>query len=135
MTSIIRLERFAYSPVGTFGRLSVGPFQCYTVERPLGQNRPNIDCIPEGEYPMALEHSPRFGEMLWELKEVPGRSEIKIHAGNTMDDLLGCIAPGKELGLVEGKWGVTGSRLALVRFMDAMKGLSDVRMLVHFLMR
>lgn len=119
----IKLERFAYSPMGTFGRLSAASFSCFTVERPWADNVPYESCIPCGLYPMRLgEYSrgnPPYPD--YELEKVPGRSAIEIHRGNTMDDLLGCIAPGMALGWINGKWAVTSSRLALNAFMDVMR--------------
>ena len=69
-------------------------FGCNTVERGWNNNQKSISCIPVGKYPIVLEYSPRFDTMLWEIKEVPGRSECKIHSANFAKDLNGCIAPG-----------------------------------------
>jgi hypothetical protein len=120
MTDDVILERFAYSPHGTFGRLRVGEFTCYTVERPWQNNEPRESCIPEGKYPMMLGRYNRGGYPAYEVLGVPGRSLIKIHIGNTIDDVVGCIAPGTRLGYLRGKWAVTSSRAAFARFMDAM---------------
>lgn len=135
MTTTVLLERFAYTPHGTFGKLSVGPFECFTVENPVGTNRPFVDCIPEGCYPLVLEHSAKFEKHLWELKNVPGRNETKVHNANTHTEVEGCIGVGKDLGFVNGLWAVTSSRLTLVRFMDAMHGVPDAEILIHFLKR
>ena len=43
-----------------------------------------------------------------------------IHIGNTIDDLRGCIAPGKGLGFIKRKWAVTNSTKAFNEFMAAM---------------
>lgn len=69
-------------------------FTCKTVEPPWKDNHRNISCIPEGQYEMLLEYSPRFKRMLWELKDVKGRTEVKIHTANHSRQLNGCIAPG-----------------------------------------
>ena len=120
MPDEIHLERFAYTPFGVFGRLMFPEFQCFTVERPWLDNRPRESCIPEGSYEMQLGRYNRGNYPAYELLNVPGRSLIKIHIGNTMDDLLGCVAPGKALGWVENKWAVTSSRVAYGEFMEAM---------------
>lgn len=120
MPEEIQLERFAYTPYGVFGRLMFPEFQCFTVERPWLDNRPRESCIPEGEYDMVLGRYNRGGYAAYEIVGVPNRSLIKIHIGNTMDDLLGCVAPGKALGWVENKWAVTSSRVAHTEFMEAM---------------
>ena len=69
-------------------------FKADTLELPWRQNERNVSCIPADEYQIVLEHSPRFAMDLWELKGVPGRSEIKIHPANYPFQLHGCIAIG-----------------------------------------
>ncbi len=117
-----KLERFAYSPMGTFGKLTLETsnetFTCFTVERPWQNNEAMKSCIPEGKYDLVWYNSPKFGRTLAVVGNTVSlfpdsnykRSAILIHAGNTMDDLLGCIAPGAELGFVAGKWAVVGSK-------------------------
>ncbi len=122
MSDNVQLERFAYTPFGTFGRLYVPEYQCFTVERPWLNNTLKESCIPEGEYKIVLGAYNRGGYEAYELLDVPERSLIKIHVGNTMDDLLGCIAPGKALGFIERKWAVTSSKKAFKEFMSAMGG-------------
>ena len=116
------VKRFAYSPMGAFGILTAGAFQCFTVERPWQDNRPMVSCIPEGDYRIVLGRYHRGGYPAYELREVPGRSQIKIHRGNTMENVKGCIAPGMDLGWIGGAWAVTQSRKALDGFMRAMEG-------------
>ena len=53
-----------------------------------------MSSIPTGEYKCVLEYSPRFKKDLWELKNVPNRSECKFHASNYWNQLNGCIALG-----------------------------------------
>lgn len=118
---IVELERFAYTPFGTFGRLTLPEFRCFTVERPWLDNKPRISCIPVGEYPLVLGRFHRGGYDAYELLHVPDRSLIKIHVGNTMEDVVGCIAPGKHLGFIAGLWAVTDSREVYHDFMRAMK--------------
>ena len=69
-------------------------FRCKTLERGWLNNRQNESCVPPGKYPIELEWSPRFKMNLWELKDVPNRSECKIHVSNFWKQLNGCIAPG-----------------------------------------
>lgn len=53
------------------------------------ENRQYI--FPQGVYPIQYEYSPKFKEKLWELKEIPNRSEIKIHKGTSSNHSKGCI--------------------------------------------
>ena len=124
---IVTMQRFCYSEMGTFSHLEVeGGFSCYTVERPWEDNKPYKSCIPEGEYEIILGRYNRGGYPAYELQDVPDRSLIKIHRANTMDELLGCIAPGSSLGWVKGRWAVWNSTTAYRQFMQAMDGLDGV---------
>lgn len=123
------LERFAYSPLGTFGRLTGRGLDLYTVERPWTGNTPFESCIPEGVYVCRWVVSPRFGRTI-EVTGVPERSEILFHVANTMDDLEGCIGLGESLGVLAGKWAVHGSRNALHRFHAALEGVDEIALVI-----
>jgi hypothetical protein len=119
----ISLERFAYSPMGTFGRFRIGEeFSCFTVERPWEGNKPNESCIPEGEYILERAVYHRGGYACYEVMAVPGRSLIKIHIANTMLDVYGCIGLGRALGFIDDLWAVKQSKLTFALFMDTMDG-------------
>lgn len=126
----ITLQRFAYTPWGVFGRLVYGDFRAFSVERPWVDNKARESCIPDGTYKLQWYNSPKFGET-WavigdtvSLFPAPGiaRSAVLIHPGNTMDDLLGCIALGSTLGTVNGKWGVLNSKATVETFRSITKG-------------
>jgi hypothetical protein len=87
-------------------------FSCSTVERGWRNNEPRVSCVPEGTYPMYFEYSPAFKMKLWELYNVPNRSECKIHVANNWHQLEGCIAPGIKLKDIDkdGYIDVTNSR-------------------------
>lgn len=72
-------------------------FGSLCIERGDRQNKKNVSRVPAGRYLMELEWSPKFKRKLWELKEVPNRSECKIHPSNYWGQLNGCIAPGINL--------------------------------------
>lgn len=94
------------------------------IERGDRSNQKNVSNVPPGVYPLVLEYSPRFKTDLWELKDVPGRSECKIHASNYWNQLNGCIAPGAYLDKINGDQyqDVGASRQTLDRFHKVMKG-------------
>jgi len=87
--------------MGTPGRLEMPGFECHTMERPWHGNRVSESCIPPGVYPLRKRRSEvvrqasggRYPEG-WEVQDVPGRTFIMIHPGNTIDDSEGCILPG-----------------------------------------
>ena len=117
--TIIRLEE---SSQGTLGALRInGRLFCATLELPDKGNAANISRIPPGKYIAAKTRSPRFGET-FEVLDVPHRSHILFHAGNTKDDTQGCILLGR-------KWGVLKSERAVLNsgatFRDFLAILAD----------
>jgi len=118
------LERFAYTPMGTFGRLRMHEHEWYTVEKQWACNRPYESCIPEGDYELRRAHYYRGDYDTYEVWDVPGRTSILIHKANRARELLGCIALGTELGVIHdggpGEWAVMKSGEAFAEFMAAM---------------
>ncbi|WP_444945649.1 DUF5675 family protein [Microbulbifer sp. VTAC004] len=111
------LQRFAYGPDATLGRLRVRDCVFYTVERPWLGNRPFESCIPEGVYSCNPYNSLRFPNV-WELQEVPGRTKILIHTANYSADVRGCIGIGSNLA--HGGWWVTQSRKAMQQLRELL---------------
>lgn len=126
------LERFAYSPLGTFGRIMFNGKTWYTVERPWLDNKANISCIPEGTYTANRYKSPTPGRgIVWQLNRVPNRSFIQIHPGNTQQDVVGCIALGTVLGCIGDQWAVLHSKIAFNEFMNETAGLDEISILIN----
>ena len=100
-------------------------FECETVERPWANNAPNISCIPEGTYELKQRLYYRGNYPTLELQDVPGRSLILIHKGNTMLDVEGCIAVGKGRGVLGDKWAVLESRNAFTALSKLMNPRGD----------
>lgn len=119
------LERFADTPYGTFGRVSVGGMFLWILELPWRNNEVGVSCIPVGTYRVERStfNKPRVPYPCWHLLDVPGRTEIKIHGGNTMHDVVGCQIPGYELGWIRGMWGIKGgtSRRSLRYWLDSIE--------------
>lgn len=57
--------------------------------------------------------------------DVPDRTEILIHVGNSMSDLKGCIALGRKVGELNGKPAVFESGLAMSWFMYCLNGVDE----------
>ena len=79
MKPAIILKRIRQEINATLGTLELGGpvFKHFATLEPLEVK------IPPGKYPLIFEYSPKFKRHLWELKNVPGHTEIKIHNGNT----------------------------------------------------
>jgi len=80
----------------TLGRLRAGSFQCWTLELPNLGNQQDISCIPEGDYEYYSRYSEHNGNCL-QLKAVPNRTSIQIHAANYVNQILGCLAVGDSI--------------------------------------
>lgn len=122
----MNLLRYGSTPQGTFGVLTLGAQQWYTCERPWEGNKPSVSCIPAGTYPISLgtfyggdgaDGKPDYPA--YEILDVPGRANIKIHKANVFLQVKGCIAVGKELGTEGGYWAVRRSREAYDELMVA----------------
>lgn len=124
----VSLFRFKKSNQGTLGKLQTeSGFTCYTLELPWKENKPNMSCIPTGEYITKIRLSPRFGKTYW-VSNVPNRSYILIHSGNYAGDssigyktnVNGCILLGTTYGTLQKQLAVLNSRIAIRRFMEIM---------------
>lgn len=77
---------------------------CETLERPnLNNQKDNpatpeneSSCISEGEYLCKRYSSEKFPDT-WEVTNVPNRSKILFHPANKINELLGCIAPCRQV--------------------------------------
>ena len=133
----VTLVRFAYTPTGTFGHLSVGAATWVTVERPWKGNRAFLSCIPIGEYELRLtmfrRNTPDVSDdyPAYQVMDVPDRTYIKLHVANTMLDVAGCIGTGMNLGYIKGLWAVTSSKVAYDQFMLAMNGDERARLVIE----
>jgi len=101
----LRLDREWFSRECTIGSLYIDDkFECYILEDydrlRFGQKKKYGEtAIPAGTYEIVINYSPRFKKKLPLLKNVPGFTGIRIHAGNTATDTAGCLLPGRVKGV------------------------------------
>ena len=107
------LKRVSQTKLSTFGVLIYNdvPF-ILTLEEAWRENKRNISCIPTGRYLCRPYTSAKY-KNVWELQDVPNRSKILIHQGNTHDSTEGCILVGSQFEPVGGVEGVQQSKPAL----------------------
>lgn len=105
----ITLKRFiANNPDGVPGVLIKGvDIICMTLEEEWQNNARNISCIPEGSYICKRITRPS-GQVTFQVMDVPGRSAILFHPGNTEEDTQGCILTGLQFGTMMRKDEDTG---------------------------
>lgn len=105
-----------------------GAVLCPCLER--GRDMAEHSRIPPGRYPLVLRHEggldaryrARFGVFhrgIVEIQDVPGRAFIEFHIANTVEELLGCIAPATRMIAPEqsgdGHWQAFASEAAYRR--------------------
>lgn len=96
----LTLNRIVKDKPYTLGKLLVdGKEFCYTLEPKWRKRKakkvPGRTAIPEGRYPVVITRSPKFKQWLPLLLHVPKFEDIRIHAGNTVEDTAGCILVGE----------------------------------------
>lgn len=128
---VLELIRIGSSQRGTFGVLRHGqvPF-VLTLERPWAENQQNISCIPAGRYRCRRLHSPKFGNT-YEITEVPNRTHVLFHSGNTIEDTQGCILIGEEFS---GTWDrpmIVSSRRGFIEFMRYLDGALEFDLVIY----
>jgi hypothetical protein len=91
--------RDTFTEQSTIGKLYLnGELFCDTLENPWADNQKNISCIPKGEYKVRLRtarESATRDYLHLLVEDVPNRSYILFHRGNTAKDTRGCILVGQ----------------------------------------
>lgn len=106
---IVELIRLEEGKDGTIGALKIDKeVFCWTLEPADKLNKPNESCIPIQQYICQKITSPKFG-ITFKVFDVPGRSNILFHKGNTKDDTLGCIILGSRVSNLKEKRAVLNS--------------------------
>lgn len=134
MTELV-LKRYCYSDTHTEGRLYLPSDEhFYTMERPwiggVPGGMPFKSCVPDGQYEL-IPYRRSNGDDVYALRnpdlgvyftkdekgDAPGRYKILCHAGNFVEDVVGCIAPGIGTTIHNNRPMVTSSRQAMKRIM------------------
>ena len=120
----IQVLRDTSTPHSITGKLSIdGAFQCFTIERPYGDT--DFAPIPEGKYPVRMRESAFWQQhgykMVPGIFDVPGRTDIEIHPGNTAFQSHGCIIVGNLRGIDS----VFESRLAFDTLLEKIQKESN----------
>lgn len=122
------LMRSAYQEVQTPGKLYLILYKelelnpCWhTLEAKWNNNFGG--CFPEGLYTVVREYSDKFMMDLWELKNVPDRSECKLHWGNYYKNYDGCVGVGRDKADInnDGYTDITDTKNAIIELMEVTK--------------
>jgi hypothetical protein len=94
---LVKLKRDSYTEnkKGIFGVLNNNTeVLCNTLELAWLNNKQSVSCIPLGQYHVTVKYSDRLGRV-FHILDVPDRTDILVHRGNTSEDTYGCILPGR----------------------------------------
>lgn len=116
---------------GTFGVLLIcQQVFCCTLEPADQLNIIRNSSIPDQQYICKRYDSPRFGET-FKVMDVPGRTQILFHAGNTLANTAGCILLGQSFGRLGHKRAILNSGKTFKNFMEVMKQIEKFRLTIH----
>lgn len=125
----ISLMRVAESDKGTFGVLVIDEIPiCVTCEDPWNENHSNISCIPMGTYEVQKFNGTKYKDV-WQIMNVPNRSAILIHNGNTIKDTEGCVLVGESFSLNGPVPMVTNSVKTLEKLRDILPDEFSLRIM------
>jgi hypothetical protein len=115
----LNLKRIEKTEKSTIGELSVnGIYECFILEdverevKIFGET-----AIPKGRYEVVISWSNRFKKFMPLLLNVPNFEGIRIHAGNTAKDTLGCLLTGKS----KSKDMISNSRIAYEKLFSKLE--------------
>lgn len=127
---IHRIIKNRFYTAGYFPQLNI-----FSLELPDLGNSPNTSCIPEGEYELKKYSSHRFRSKVSEDKkydldhyqicDVPNRSNIIIHPGNTLKDTMGCVLPGLNLYLGDHNFNRGKERISVIKSRHGFRLIND----------
>ena len=96
------IVRETYTDESVIGKLYMnGEFVSYTLELSWRNNEKSISCVPRGVYDCKIRLAKNSASRNYDhliLEDVPNRSYILFHRGNSAKDSKGCILTGMMRG-------------------------------------
>ena len=94
----LTLIRDTFTDKSTTGKLFVDDvFECYVLEDVVrtGAKVYGKTAIPEGQYELTIDYSPKYDRPMMHILNVPNFEGIRIHSGNVAEDSEGCLLTGR----------------------------------------
>lgn len=125
------IDRIIESDSQTYGVLIIGNRPRFvTLEEAWRDNQRKISCIPPGIYTCVEHESPKFG-WTYLVTDVPDRSDILFHPGNTALDTEGCILVGSSFNPDLGAAGITNSKIAFMKFLRLLRNEKSFQLVIQ----
>lgn len=115
----VKIDRGAHLTQATIGVLTIFETDhapIYTLENPKRETKKD-DRIPAGIYKCVTYSGTKY-KNVYHVENVPERSAILLHWGNTEKDTEGCILLGNRVGEIAGSPAVLDSRNCFERFRE-----------------
>jgi len=120
--------------IGSFGTMKFdhrpAPF-ALSCEDPWLDNEPWVSCIPAGLYTCRRVDSPKFGDT-FEICDVPNRTHILFHRGNTHHNTNGCVLVGEKYHFLEGIPSVAASGEGYAEFKAEVAGVDEFELEIRW---
>lgn len=133
---ILRVKRKWRTPKSTIGEMYIdGKFECYTLEdfvRAPGEKKVYGEtAIPAGTYRVVIDFSTRFQRRMPHILDVPDFDGIRIHAGNSPVNTLGCVLVGDTLGDPKNPDDIAQSKIAFERLFRKLDGQKEITLVIQ----
>ncbi len=131
MMPVIEIIRVESTITGTFGILTIQKQAfCVTLELPDRLNQANASAIPALQYLCRKVISPKFGKT-YQVLDVPDRSHILFHGGNTIHHTRGCILLGEHFGKLKGDRAILNSGKTFKKFIQTIGKHTDFHLTIR----
>jgi hypothetical protein len=125
---VLTVSRVTYNPIGDETIHFIDHAPIFTLENPKRKTKVD-DRIPAGTYTCKPFSGAKY-KNVYQVMDVPGRSAILLHHGNTEADTLGCILLGNRVGEINGQPAVLDSKNCFKRFRELI-GASEFTLVVE----
>jgi len=132
MNTFLSINRWAYSPYGTFGTLRIyrdagdPAFECFSLE-PLWLPAEQVSCLPTGYY--NLNFARTHDDSSYNTYEVEGaENRVIFSPADILPELHNNIGIGNMLTMKHLKWGLGGARESMKRLLRELKGGDDIQL-------
>jgi len=131
LINTINIYRIYTDSKTTLGLLKYKDLSLFTLELPWLDNKQNISCIPKGIYNITIHDSLKFKKCI-KIWDVPNRTDILMHVGNSHRNSTGCILVGDSCNWQScKKYKIINSKIALNRLINKLDFGADKQIVLN----